>query len=169
MEDNEFMLKLVAMLDMAKSKKQVNSQVKELEKSIRNLRLTATLLKGESKKNFNQTVKQLESQLAQIKLKAKIDTKNIKSDVDKALQNISFKALKNIDINVDGSKTKLKVQKILSDVKKVAKNSPISVNVDLKKEKLNNDLTSYLSRNTKVRESDSLLKEADKLRGKLLA
>lgn len=125
MEENEFMLKLVAMLDMAKSKKQVNSQVKELEKSIRNLRLTATLLKGESKKNFNQTVKQLESQLAQIKLKAKIDTKNIKSDVDKALQNISFKALKNIDINVDGSKTKLKVQKILSDVKKVAKNSPI--------------------------------------------
>lgn len=155
------------MLDMAKSKKQVNSQVKELEKSIRNLRLTATLLKGESKKNFNQTVKQLEGQLKQIKLKAKIDTKNIKSDVDKALQNISFKDLKDIDINVDSSKTKLKVQKVLADVKKVAQSTPISVNVDLKKEKLGNDLTTYLSKHSKIRESESLLKQVDSLRDKI--
>ncbi len=164
MEDNEFMLKLVALLDKAKSKKQVNSDIRELEKVVKNLRLTATLLKGESKKNLNQTVKLLEGQLNKIKLQAKIDQKNLKSDVDKALQNISFK---DIDINVDGSKTKLKVQKALADAKKAVQNTPISVNVDLKKEKLNNDLTSYLSRNTKVRESDSLLKEADKLREKI--
>lgn len=168
MEENEFMLKLVAMLDMAKSKKQVNSQVKELEKSIRNLRLTVTLLKGESKKNLNQIIKQFEGQLNYIKLQAKIDTKNIKSDVDKALQNISFKDLKDIDIGVDTGKTKLKIQKVIADAKKVAQNSsPITVNVDLKKEKLSNDLTAYLSRNSKVKESEPLLKEADKLREKI--
>ena len=168
MEDNEFMLKLVALLDKAKSKKQVNSDIRELEKVVKNLRLTATLLKGESKKNLNQTVKLLEGQLNKIKLQAKIDQKNLKSDIDKALQNISFKDLKDIDINIDSSKTKLKVQKALADVKKAAQNTPISVNVDLKKEKLKNDLTSYLSRNSRVRESESLLKEADKLREKIV-
>lgn len=63
MEENEFMLKLVAMLDMAKSKKQVNSDIKELEKVVKNLRLTATLLKGKSKQEINQVIKQFEGQL----------------------------------------------------------------------------------------------------------
>ena len=167
MEENEFMLKLVAMQDKAKSKKQVNSDIKELEKVVRNLRLTATLAKGTSKQQIKQTIRQLESQISHIKLQAKIDQKNLKSDIDKALQNISFKDLKDIDINVDGSKAKLKVQKALADVKKAAQNTPISVNVDLKKEKLNNQLTTYLSKNSKIRESEPLLKEADKLREKI--
>ena len=155
------------MLDKAKSKKQVNSDIKELEKVVRNLRLTATLAKGTSKQQIKQTIRQLESQISHIKLQAKIDQKNLKSDIDKALQNISFKDLKDIDINVDGSKAKLKVQKALADVKKAAQNTPISVNVDLKKEKLNNQLTTYLSKNSKIRESEPLLKEADKLREKI--
>ena len=164
---DEFLIELQAKLDEAKSKKQINSQIKELEKTVRNLRLTATLLKGKSKANIDQTVKQLEGQLKQIKLKAKIDTKNIKSDVDKALQNISFKDLKDIDINVDESKIKLKVQKVLADVKKAAQSTPISVNVDLKKEKLGNDLTAYLSKHSKIRESESLLKQVYSLRDKI--
>lgn len=155
------------MQDKAKSKKQVNSDIKELEKVVRNLRLTATLAKGTSKQQIKQTIRQLESQISHIKLQAKIDQKNLKSDIDKALQNISFKDLKDIDINVDGSKAKLKVQKALADVKKAAQNTPISVNVDLKKEKLNNQLTTYLSKNSKIRESEPLLKEADKLREKI--
>lgn len=157
------------MLDKAKSKKQVNSDIKELEKVVRNLRLTATLAKGTSKQQIKQTIRQLESQISHIKLQAKIDQKNLKSDIDKALQNISFKDLKDIDINVDGSKAKLKVQKALADVKKAAQNTPISVNVDLKKEKLNNQLTTYLSKNSKIRESEPLLKEADNLGRKSLA
>ncbi len=164
---DEFLIELQAKLDEAKSKKQINSQIKELEKTVRNLRLTATLLKGKSKANIDQTVKQLEGQLKQIRLKAKIDTKNLKSDVDKALQNISFKDLKDIDINVDESKIKLKVQKVLADVKKAAQSTPISVNVDLKKEKLGNDLTAYLSKHSKIRESESLLKQVDSLRDKI--
>lgn len=161
---DEFTLKLVALLDKTKTKKQVNSDIRELEKVVKNLRLTATLAKGTSKQQINQMVKQLEGQLNKIKLQAKLDQKNLKSDVDKALQNISFK---DIDIKVDGSKTKLKVQKALADVKKAVQNTPISVNVDLKKEKLSNDLTTYLSKNSKIRESEPLLKEADKLREKI--
>ncbi len=167
MADNEFMLKLVAMLDKAKSKRQVNSDIRELEKVVRNLRLTATLAKGESKKNINLTIKQLEGQLKKIRLQAKIDQKNLKSDIDKALQNISFKDLKDIDINIDSSKTKLKVQKVISDVKKTVKSNPISLNIDLKRDKLNNQLTTYVSKNSKIRESESLIKQVDSLRDKI--
>ena len=164
MEENEFLITLVGALDKKKSKKQITFDIKELEKVLRNLRLTATLAKGDSKKNLNQAIKQLEGQLNYIKLQAKIDQKNLKAEVNNALQNISFK---DIDIGVDTGKTKLKVQKAIADVKKLAENNPITVNVELKKEKLNNDLTTYLSKNSRVRESEPLLKEADKLREKI--
>lgn len=164
---DEFTLKLVALLDKTKTKKQVNSDIRELEKVVKNLRLTATLAKGTSKQQINQIVKQLEGQLNKIKLQAKLDQKNLKFDIDKALQNISFKDLKDIDINVDGSKTKLKVQKVIADAKKVAQNNPISLNIDLKKEKLQNQLTTYVAKNSKIKESDALLGEVDKLRDKI--
>jgi len=159
------MVKIVAQLDQAKSKKNISSEVKNLEKSVRNLRLTATLLKGESKKNINQAIKQLEGQLNKIKLQAKIDTKNLKADMNKALNSLSFK---DIDaLKIDSGKTKLKVQKVIADTKKLVQNNPISLNIDLKKNKLNNQLTTYITKNSKIRESQALLSEVDKLRNKI--
>lgn len=162
--ENEFMIKLLAMLDKAGSKKQINSDIKELEKVIKKLRMTATLAKGESKKNLNQTIRQMEGQISKIKLQAKFDQKNIKADIDKALQNVSFK---DIDLNIDSGKTKLKIQKVIADAKRTVQSNPISLNLDLKRDKLNNQLTAYVSRNSKIRESEGLLKQVDSLRNKI--
>ena len=163
---NDFILQLQAMLDRKKSQKQINSDIKELQKSIGMLRLTATLLKGETKKSINQVIQQMDGQLNQIKLKTKIDQKNLKSDISKILNNLSYK---DIDLGVNTDKTKIKFQKAVADVKKVAQSNPISlnVNIDIKKEKLENQLTTYLSRNSKITESKALLGEVEQLRSKI--
>ena len=152
------------MLDTANSKKHINSEIRELQKSINMLRLTATLMKGDSKKSINQTINQMETQLNQVKLKAKIDQKNLKADVKKALGSISFN---DIDMNFDSGKAILKAKKVVADAQKIIENSPISVNIEMKKEKLDHQLTAYLSKNSKINESQGLLKEADKLRQKI--
>ena len=50
MASNEFMVQLIATVDAVRSKKQINSDIKQLEKTLNMMRLTATLLKGDSKK-----------------------------------------------------------------------------------------------------------------------
>ena len=67
-------------------------------------------------------------------------------------------------VKVDGSKTKLKIKKVLADAKAYAEKNPVFVNVGMKKEKLDNDLTTFLNKNSKIRESSILLKESEKVR-----
>lgn len=163
MEEN-FLLDLVSALDQSRSQKRVNADIKTLEKTINMLRLTATLAKGSSKKEINAYIKTLSDQLSTIKLKAKIDSKNLKSEINSALSKVSFK---DIDVlNIDGNKTKLKVQKVIADVKAYIEKNPINIgiNYENRRNKLDNDLTAYLNRNTKIAESSVLLKEADKVR-----
>lgn len=166
LKENEFMIELLAELEKSKSKSKINKNIKEIEKAVNALRLTAILAKGDSKKALNQYIKQLEGQLNQIKLKAKIDQRNLKSEINGILNNLSFK---DIELGVNENKTKLKVQKVVADAKKVVQNNPISVNIELKKDKLDNQLTTYLSKHSKIRESEVLLKEADKIRQKISA
>ena len=52
LEEN-FLLDLVSALDQGRSQKQVNADIKTLEKTINMLQLTATLAKGNSKKEIN--------------------------------------------------------------------------------------------------------------------
>lgn len=107
MNDN-YIVDFLSALDQKRSQKQVNSDIKTLEKTINKLRLTATLAQGSSKKELNAYIKTLSNQLSTIKLKAQIDSKNLKSEINSALSKVSFK---DIDIlNIDGNKTKLKVQ-----------------------------------------------------------
>ena len=163
LEEN-FLIDLVGGLDQRRSQKQVNADIKTLERTINKLRLTATLAKGNSKKEINAYIKTLSNQLSTIKLKAKIDSKNIKSAIDSALNKVSFK---DIDVlNIDENKTKLKMQKVFSDTKSFVEKNPIVVGISIssKKSKLDNDLTTYLNRNTKINESSVLLKEANKVR-----
>ena len=58
------------------------------------------------------------------------------------------------------------MQKVLSDTKSFVEKNPIvvGINISSKKSKLDNDLTTYLNRNTKINESSVLLKEANKVR-----
>ena len=53
------------------------------------LELTSTLQQTRSRKQLNSDTKQLSSQLSTIKLKGKIDSRNLKTEVDKALSNNS--------------------------------------------------------------------------------
>lgn len=162
LEEN-FLLDLVSTLDQSKSQKQLNSDIKLIEKTLNMLQLTGTFSKT-TQKELNAYIAQLSNQLSTIKLKAEIDSKNIKNDVNKALSNVSFK---DIDaLNIDENKTKLKIKKIIADTKSYVEKNPISVgiNIDSKRSKLDNDLTTYLNRNTKINESSVLLQEADKVR-----
>lgn len=126
------------------------------------LRLTATLAKGDTKKEINNIVNDLSEKLNHIKLKGKIDGKNLKREIDKSLYNMTFKEID--ALNIDSNKAKLKFQKIVADLKNYAEKKPISVNINLKKEKLNNDLTTFLNKNSKIRESSVLLKEGERIR-----
>lgn len=108
---NEYVLDITCALHQAGSRKQINSDIKQLEKVINMLCLTGTFAKGDTKRELNTYIKSLQSQLAHIKLTAKIDSRGLKSEVDKALNSISFK---DIDaLNIDENKIKLKVKKLL--------------------------------------------------------
>lgn len=161
MEDN-FILDILSSLEQNESKKQINSDIKQLEKTINMLRITGTFAKGNTKKELNAYIKSLQSQLNYVKLTAKIDGKNVKREIDNALHGMKFK---DIDaLNIDENKAKLKARKVIADVKALAEGSPITVNLEYRKNKLNNDLTTYLNKNTKITESSILLKESEKIR-----
>lgn len=162
MNDNEFLIELIAKLQQVKSKKQINTDIRQLEKAINMLRLTGTLANGNTKREINQYVKELGNKLSYVKLKGKLDEKSLKREIDTSLHNMTFKEVD--ALNVDGNKAKLKIQKIVADIKSYAEKTPVSVNVSLKKEKLSNDLTSFLNRNSKIRESNILLEESEKIR-----
>lgn len=162
MEENIFVMDLLGAIDQKKTQRQVNSDIKQLEKTINMLRLTGTFAKGNTKRELNNYIKSLQSQLNHVKLTAKIDNKNLKNDISKALNNISFKDIN--ALNIDENKIKLKVRKALAETKAFVEKNPVAINVELKKNKLNNDLISYLNRNTKINESSVLLGEAEKVR-----
>ena len=153
------MVELMAALNIKSSKRQVNTELKQLEKTLNKLRLTATLLKGDSKSQIKQAVDSIQSQLTPIMLKAKLDERAAKRAVNDALKNISYS-----DIKINERGLKLKVQKALSNVQSAVSKTPVSLDYSFKKNKLHNDLTTFLSKNSKIRESSVLLKESDNLR-----
>lgn len=159
MASNEFMVQLIATVDAARSKKQINSDIKQLEKTLNMMRLTATLLKGDSKKAIKEQINQIQSQLAPVKLAAKLDEKATQRAVNNALKNVKFS---DIDINVDG--LNLKLRKALSSVNSHIPKITIPVDYDVKKQRLQNELTTYLTKNSKIRESSGLINESDNLK-----
>ncbi len=71
MINNDFMVELIAALNNSKSTKQVNQDIKSIEKTVNALRLTATFLKGDSKKQLNAIIKEMESNVKAVKIKCK--------------------------------------------------------------------------------------------------
>lgn len=159
--ENDFIIELSAKLNQQKSQKQVNSDIRQLEEIVDKLKLTGTFAKGETKQELNNYINQLSNQLNYIKLKAKIENKNLKTEIDQTLSNVNFK---DIDLGINENKLGLKTRKVIADVKSQIQKVPIPIDFNTKKQKLNNDLTSYLNRNTKIRESSVLLKESEKVR-----
>lgn len=160
MNQNDFIVEILAGLEKKRSEKQINSDIKQLEKVIRRISLIGTFSKGNTKKELNAYISQLTSQLNHIKLQAKIDNKRLQREINESLKNMRFS---DIDIHVNENKTKMKVQKAVAGAKAVLDKNPLSFNIEIKKEKLNNQLTSYLDKNSKIKESSILVGEADKL------
>lgn len=156
-------INLTGALEQSESRRQINADLRRLEKMISVLYLTGTFARGDTKKELNAYIKTLQSQLDHVKLAAKIDGRNLKKEIDGALSAVSFKEIDALD--VDESKTKLKLQKVLADVKACAEKIPITFRVEAQKDKLNQALTSYLERNTKISESAGLREEAEQIRG----
>ena len=161
--NNEFMIRLLALLDKQKSKSQINTDIKDLEKVVRKLKLTATLAKGTTKTELNQTIKQIESQLRQIKLQAKIDNRQLNREINNALRNVSARDI-NLNLNSNGERLTAQVRRAVSQAREFVERSPISVNIDLKREKLLNQLTAFTNKHTKINESSYWLGEAERLR-----
>lgn len=157
--NNDFMMQLAAALNVAKSKKQINADIKQLEKTVNLMRLTATLLKGDTKKQIKEQINQIQAQLAPVKLAAKLDEKQAQQAVNNALKNVKFS---DININIDG--LNLKLRKTLSSINSHIPKMIIPVDYEIKKQRLQNDLTTYLTKNSKIRESSGLLNEADNLK-----
>lgn len=75
-------------------------------------------------------------------------------------RNVSIK-----EFNLNEHGVKLKATKIYSDIRNTFSKNPIPVNIVMKKENLGSRLTSFLTENSKIKESEVLLREADELRG----
>jgi len=133
-----------------------------LSKIVNSLKLAATFSKAEMKKELNTYIKQLGDQLSVLKLKAKIDRKSLKAELNKTLSNATFKEID--AVNVDESKAKLKIRKVIADAQAFVSKLPIAVNFSLRKQKLENDLASYLDKHSKIGESSALLGESEKVK-----
>lgn len=160
---NEFAVKLMALLEKQKSKTRINEDIKAIEQSLRKVRLVATLLKGNSKSEMNQVIKQIESQLKQVKLQAKIDNRQLNREINNALRNVSAREI-NLNINSNGERLNAQVRRAVSQARGFAERNPINVNIDLKREKLLNQLTAFTNKHTKINESSYWLGEAERLR-----
>ena len=161
---NEFLLDLLALLDQQKSKTQINAQIKELEKSIRKLRLVGILAKGDTKNGVNQTIRQMEGNLRQIKIQAKMDSRQLNREINNALRNVSARDI-NLNLNSTGDRLNAQVRRAVSQAREFADRNPISVNIDLKREKLLNQFATFTNKHTKINESSYWLGEAERIRG----
>lgn len=159
---NEFVLNLLALLDQQKSKTQINAQIKELEKTIRKIKLVGILAKGDTKNEVNQTIRQMEGNLRQIKIQAKMDNRQLNREINSALRNVSARDIQ-LNISGNGDRLNAQVRRTVSQAREFVSRNPISVNIDLKKEKLLNQLATFTNKHTKINESSYWLREAERL------
>lgn len=155
-----FIIELLAKLDQQKTQKQLKADIKQLEGIVDKLKLTGTFAKGQTKQELNSYINQLCNQLNYVKLQAKIDNKNIQNEINQALNNVSYK---DIDLDINENKLGLKTRKVMAGIKSQVQKT-IPLNLDLRQQKLQNDLTAYLNKNTRIKESAVLLKESEKVR-----
>lgn len=164
MNDNVFILDLLALLDRQKSKTQINTDIKNLEQLVRKLKLTATLARGNTKTEINQTIKQIEAQLRQVKIQAKMDHRQLNREINAALRNVSARDIQ-LNINSNSERLNAQIRRTVSQAREYVSRNPIGINIDLKKEKLLNQLAAFTNKHTKINESSYWLREAERLRG----
>ncbi|MFT4007132.1 MAG: hypothetical protein QM683_16450 [Lacrimispora sp.] len=164
MADNNYIIQLKAALDKAKSEKQINQDLKAIEKNIRQLNLVASLYKGDSKKQLDSVIAELESKVQVVKLRTKFDQKQTQKEVGEALNNVSVR-----DIKINEQGIALKARKIYNILDSVISKHTISPVIEWKKEKLQKELQDFLNQNTKIQGSPAFKKQAEEVEESLAA
>lgn len=160
MADNNYIIQLKAALDKAKSEKQINQDLKAIEKNIRQLNLVASLYKGDSKKQLDSVIAELESKVQVVKLRTKFDQKQTQKEVGEALNNVSFS-----DIKLDKQGIELAAQKAYNILDSVISKHTITPAIEWKKGKLQKELQDFLKQNSKIQESAAFKKQAEEVEG----
>ena len=160
MADNNYIIQLKAALDKAKSEKQINQDLKAIEKNIRQLNLVASLYKGDSKKQLDSVIAELESKVQVVKLRTKFDQKQTQKEVEEALNNVSFS-----DIKLDKQGIELAAQKAYNILDSVISKHTITPAIEWKKGKLQKELQDFLKQNSKIQESAAFKKQAEEVEG----
>lgn len=157
---NESVVYLTALLDRQRSKAQIANDMKELEKSLRKLRLVATLVKGETRNELNQMIRGMEAQLRQVRIQARMDRRQLNREIDQTLRNVS---VREIQANFDEGRLNTQIRRAVSQARELVLRNPISVNIDVKRDKLLSQLDKFLNKHTKINESAYWLGEAERL------
>lgn len=158
MADHDNMINLKAALNKENSKKQINQDIKSLEKTINQLHLVAALYKGESKNQINSAIEKLESKVNVIRLRADFDRKQAKKEVNDALNNLSIK-----DIKINEQGMRLKTRKLVNALKTEFSKISISPKIDVRKEQLQKQLSGFLNKNSRIQDSSYLSNQAKEL------
>ncbi len=159
--NNEFTMNVNALLDRQRTISQINSDIKELERAIHKIKIVGTIAKGSTQNELNEVIRQMEAQLRHVKLQARMDSRQLNREINDALRNATAR---DIRFNLDGGRLNAQVRQMVSQAREIVDRSPLHINVDLKKEKLMNQLTAFVNKNSKINESSFWLGEVERLR-----
>ena len=146
MEGNNFFLDLIASLKKNESKKQIQSDIKEIGDI--KIPLTGTLSKSKTRKQIKEDVKNLGDINAS--LVGKLNKSKTKAQIKKDLE--STNSTVNLTGKVDSEGIATSVKQAASQAQKTANSNPVDIDVafKVKKEKLLNDIKLLAQQNSKL-------------------
>ena len=140
--DSNQTLKLTGMLDQKKTKKQMSSDIRQLERIVAALRVTGIFSEAETKRELEACLEQIQARVDHTKLSVKIDTKQLDNEINRLLSGVSLKDIDALDI--DENKLAFKIKKVFANLQVFFSRNPIPVNLNSRTNKLENNLDSYM-------------------------
>ena len=146
MEGNNFFLDLIASLKKNESKKQIQSDIKEIGDI--KIPLTGTLSKSKTRKQIKEDAKNLGDVNAS--LVGKLNKSKTKAQIKKDLE--STNSTVNLTGKVDSKGIATSVKQAASQAQRAANSNPVDIDVafKVKKEKLLNDIKLLAQQNSKL-------------------
>ena len=121
--DSNQTLKLTGMLDQKKTKKQMSSDIRQLERIVAALRVTGVFAEAETKRELEACLEQIQARVDHTKLSVKIDTKQLDNEINRLLSGVSLKDIDALDI--DENKLAFKIKKVFANLQVFFSRNPI--------------------------------------------
>lgn len=148
------MVRAQVAIDKAKSKAQINKDIKELEKVVNGLKIVAKLNKTDAKKSLNTEIETLSQQVDYLKLKVKINKKLARiqlgqdvSDLENTTKTLGLKA------KIKQGTVHQEVQQEINKGQTAANKNPIDINVrinEAQSQKLIGQVENFGKKNSKL-------------------